>query len=76
MDNMDSENIAVIGGIGAVAGAYVNQKVALPVVGGSGIIPAVFGLAVAGIGYFVLKTDYVSEGLVGVGLGYSASAIL
>ena len=45
MDNMDSENIAVIGGIGAVAGAYVNQKVALPVVGGSGIIPAVFGLA-------------------------------
>jgi hypothetical protein len=73
---MDSENVAVIGGIGAIAGAYVNQKVSLPVVGGSGLIPAIFGLAVAGFGYFVLKTDYLSEGLVGAGLGYSASAIL
>lgn len=73
---MDSENVAVISGIGAVAGAYVNQKVSLPIVGGSGIIPALFGLAVAGFGYFVLKADYISEGLVGGGLGYSASAIL
>lgn len=73
---MNSENVAVIGSVGAVAGSYVNGSNILPFVSGSGLIPAVFGLAVAGIGYFILKADYISEGLVGFGIGYSAQALL
>ena len=73
---MDSENVAIISGLGAGAGAIVNQSNILPYVSGSGIIPAVFGIAVAGIGYFVLKTDYLTEGLIGFGVGYTLSAVV
>lgn len=73
---MDSENIALVGGIGAGAGAVASQSGILPLVSGKGLIPIAFGLAVAGIGYFVMKADYISEGLIGVGVGWTLNAVL
>ena len=73
---MNSEHVAVVSSLSAVGGALVNQGNYIPYVSGQGIIPAVFGLAVAGIGYFVVKQDYVAEIMVGAGIGYGLSAVL
>ena len=73
---MDSENVAVIAGIGAGAGAVVSNSGVIPVISGSGIVPALFGVGVAGVAYFVLKTDYLTEGLIGFGVGWTLNALL
>lgn len=74
---MESENVAIIGSVGAAAGAVVNQKVSLPFgLSGQGMIPAIFGLAISALAYFFLEVDYLTEGTVGFGIGYSISAVL
>lgn len=67
--------VAGIAGVGVIAGVYGNENVSSPITG-KGLIPLVFGLAVAGLFAFVVEMDGVSDFMIGSGIGIAASAVL
>ncbi|MEM3423823.1 MAG: hypothetical protein QXE51_04595 [Nitrososphaeria archaeon] len=73
---MKAEEVVAIGSVGAIAGAYVNTSApVVPVLTGKGVVPAVVGLAVAVLGYF-LDYDGVGDFVEGLGIGLLAGAVL
>ena len=40
------------------------------------VVDAALFVGVAGVAYFVLKTDYLTEGLIGFGVGWTLNALL
>jgi len=72
---LKSEHVAAIAAVGAATGAVANENITSPITG-SGIVPAIFGLAIAVIAYMYVDMDGVGDFLEGFGIGMAIDAIL
>lgn len=70
---MNSEEVVLIGSIGAGVGAVAHDKLGIST--GNALYDAIIGLVVAGVGYYT-KYDGISDGIEGAGIGYFLSSIL